>query len=305
MKDILWSPHGGASPEGGAHQEKENTQMYRIKLGLGTKESYGIPVEEQIRLFKKTGFEAFFTAYTSDLKSCRRVADETGMIFQSVHAPFRMAKDFWTDGEGASDGLNKLLECVDNCAEANVPIIVMHPYIGYVDDVVPNSTGVEYFRTFVLAAKDKNIKVAFENVERREFLDRLMEEFCDFENVGFCWDSGHELCYNRGDDMLSAYGDRLIATHINDNLGVRDYGGSIAGCDDLHLLPFDGITDWQSAAVRLKKCGYDGILTFELNNTGKGGRHENDKYARMPIEEYIAECYARACRVAYLFNRAV
>lgn len=56
--------------------------------------------------------------------------------------------------------------------------------------------------------------------------------------------------------MLSLYGDRLIATHINDNLGVSD----------------------------------------------KPNRHENDKYVKMTLEEYIAECYIRVCKVAYLKN---
>ena len=51
-------------------------------------------------------------------------------------------------------------------------------------------------------------------------------------------------------------------------------------------------------AHRLNKCGYNDILTFELNNKSKPNRHENDKYDRMPIEEYIAECYIRACRFA-------
>ena len=33
-------------------------------------------------------------------------------------------------------------------------------------------------------------------------------------------------------------------------------------------------------------------------------RHENDKYVRLSPEEYLAEAYARACRVAVLAERA-
>ena len=100
--------------------------------------------------------------------------------------------------------------------------------------------------------------------------------------------------------MLALYGDRLIATHLNDNLGISDFDGKIFWTDDLHLLPFDGIIDWKDAVIRLNKCGYNGILTLELSKTSKPGRHENDKYANMNISEYIAECYNRACRIAYL-----
>lgn len=45
--------------------------------------------------------------------------------------------------------------------------------------------------------------------------------------------------------MLDKYGDRLIATHLNDNLGVSDFDGKVTWTDDLHLLPFDGIIDWR------------------------------------------------------------
>lgn len=129
-----------------------------------------------------------------------------------------------------------------------------------------------------------------------------MDAFSEEEHVGFCWDSGHELCYNRGKDMLRLYGDRLIATHLNDNLGVSDFEGQIFWTDDLHLLPFDGIHDWKQVADRLNRCGYDGVLTFELIRGNKPNRHDGDKYQQMPVESYIAECYARACRLAYLKN---
>ena len=104
--------------------------------------------------------------------------------------------------------------------------------------------------------------------------------------------------------MLAKYGDRLIATHINDNLGISKYDGEIYWTDDLHLLPFDGVADWQNVTERISRCGYDGILTFELIRLSKRERHENDKYMKMPLDEYLAEAYARACRVATLKLKA-
>jgi sugar phosphate isomerase/epimerase len=92
----------------------------------------------------------------------------------------------------------------------------------------------------------------------------------------------------------------LIATHINDNLGVKDFFGVITWIDDLHLLPFDGVKDWADAVDRMNACGYQGELTFELNLASKPDRHENDSYAQMPFVLYLAEAYKRACRVATL-----
>ena len=110
------------------------------------------------------------------------------------------------------------------------------------------------------------------------------------------------MCYNYSKDLLNLYGDRLLITHINDNLGIKDFNGKIFWHDDLHLLPFDGIADWDYNAKRLAKTGFNDILTFELNNKSKPNRHENDKYFKMPIEEYVAEAYARACRFARMFE---
>ncbi len=276
--------------------------MYKTKLCLGTSDGFGISVEEQIKLFKKTGFDAFFTGWDNNLKRYKALADELGMIFQSIHAPFTNAAKMWNCGAEAEQAVGELSQCVKDCAEAEVPILIVHPFIGFERTSKPVGDGVKNFGIVVEAAKARGVKIAFENVEGEDYLKALMEQFDDYENVGFCWDSGHEMCYNRGKDMLSLYGDKLIATHINDNLGVSNFDGNIFWTDDLHLLPFDGIIDWKNVAARLNNCGYNGILTFELNRNSKPNRHENDKYAKMRIEEYISECYIRACKLAYMKN---
>lgn len=275
--------------------------MYKTKLCLGTNPSFGLSTQEQIKLFHDVGFEGFFTDCDDDsVAEYRALADELGMIYQSIHAPFKNAAKMWRGGEKAEAAVEELLHCVDVCASVNVPILVVHCYIGFEDTADVTESGIECYRRVVEAAREKGIKIALENTEGEEYLAALMNAFKDYDNVGFCWDTGHELCYNYGKDMLALYGDRLIATHINDNLGISDFGGKIFWTDDLHLLPFDGIHDWNDVVDRLNRCGYEGILTFELTNMSKPNRHDNDKYTKMSAEEYVTEAYARACRVAYL-----
>ena len=43
------------------------------------------------------------------------------------------------------------------------------------------------------------------------------------------------------------------------------------------------------------------MALFELNLRSKPGRHENDCYGQMTAEEYLTECYKRACRIAYRY----
>ena len=274
--------------------------MYKYKLCMGLGCVSGVDGEEQIRLIKQSGFDGFFSEWNDEVGKYRQLADELGLIYQSIHAPFLKAADMWKDNEAAQIAVDELLACLADCAKYHVPIMVVHTYIGFDKTANPTATGVENFRRVVEAAAECNVKVAFENTEGEEYLAALMEAFRGYDNVGFCWDTGHELCYNMGKDMTALYGDRLICTHINDNLGILNFEGEIDWRDDLHLLPFDGIVNWQSVADRLNKWGYDDIMTFELTTKSKPRRHDNDKYAKLSAEEYITEAFARACRVAAL-----
>lgn len=264
-----------------------------------------IPIADQIRLYKKTGFEGFFLEYQhteewrKNIAEWRKIADEEGMIFQSIHAPFSLMRAIWSTNPDADEAVDQLIGCVRTCAENKVPIMVAHTFIGF-DDHTPTEVGLENFAKIVAEAEKLGVKVAFENVEGEEYLAAVMERFKDSQAVGFCWDTGHEMCYNHSKDMLALYGDRLIATHINDNLGVRNFDGVITWRDDLHLLPFDGIGDWQDIASRLDHCGFDDIMSFELSCFSKPERIDNKQYENISFEEYVAMAYARACRVATL-----
>lgn len=276
--------------------------MWKQKLCLGIGPQLGISVPELIALVQQTGYDAFFTEWNQRIpvKEWALLAKEQGMIYQSIHAPFGGSARMWgDDAETGEAALAELLACLRDCAEVAVPIMVAHAFIGFKDHT-PTAAGIDRYGRLVQEAEKLGVQVAFENTEGEEYLAALMEAFAENSAVGFCWDSGHEMCYNHSQDLLARYGRKLICTHLNDNLGIRDFGGEITFVDDLHLLPFDGIANWQDIAARLDRCGYQGIMTFELSTHSKPRRHENDCYARMPLPEYIAETFKRACRVAAL-----
>ncbi len=277
--------------------------MYKQKLCLSLSPSYGIPYEEQIKLFKSAGFDGFaidLSDKSADAARLAAVGNDENMIIPYLHAPFNKSDDMWAKGEDGDIALSELLDCLETCSKLEIPAMVAHTFIGFDSDGIPSETGIERFGALAVRAKELGVTLALENTEGEEYLAALMNGLRDIDSVGFCWDTGHELCYNYGKDLTALYGDRLAVTHINDNLGIRDFDGKITYIDDLHLLPFDGITDWDSAAKRLVKCGFSAPLSFELTTQSKPGRHENDKYAAMPIESFIAEAYIRACRFASL-----
>jgi len=280
--------------------------MWKQKLCMGVNPAVGIPIEDQIRLIANTGFEAIFTSWDHGVpvNEYKKIADECGVEYQSIHAPFHKAADvskMWLHGEAGKIASGELCRCLEICSENEIGIMVSHVYIGFKYELPNEETariGLQNFGTVVRRAEKLGVKVAFENTEGEEFLDILMKGFKNEPCAGFCLDTGHEQCYNRGVDMLALYGDRLIATHINDNLGISSYDGVTAPRDDLHLLPFDGIIDWSDMAKRLDDCGFNGTMTFEVKKNSHAGRHNNDVYSLLTPEMYIAEAYKRACRLA-------
>lgn len=276
--------------------------MWKKQFALGLCGDCGMSFLEQLELLKKTGFDGFFVVWDPNL-NIGELADrakELGLIFQSIHAPWGKAADIWYGDESKGQAaVDELKACVDACVSYQVTILVVHAFVGF-ESHDPTQTGLERFSRVVDYAREKGVKIAFENVEGEEYLDALMDHFTGDDTVGFCWDSGHEMCYNYSKDLLEKYGDRLLSTHLNDNLGIKDYNGKITWLDDLHLLPFDGAADWREIAKRLHRCGFRDILTFELNVTSKPGRHENDSYCEMSYERFVTEAYKRACRIAMM-----
>lgn len=276
--------------------------MWKKKLCLGLSETFSLPFDEQIKALAQIGFDAFFIDLgereqrTLSIPSTVKFAKELGLECQSVHAPFGGAGDMWDDDEEeAQKAIKDLTDCIHECQKAEIPIMIAHAYLGF-EPHTPNQKGIDRYGETVKEAEKCGVKIAFENTENEAHLFALLDAFKGNSAVGFCWDSGHEMCYNHSQDLLAMYGDMLIATHINDNLGISSFDGVTTWKDDLHLLPFDGIADWNKNADRLKKCGYDGILTFELTTKSKPNRRENDKYAAMNPYDYLTEAYKRACR---------
>jgi sugar phosphate isomerase/epimerase len=280
--------------------------MWKQKIGISLDKEYPIPTAQAIQIIAKQGFDAVSLLWRPelDLTPIVAAAREAGLALQSLHAPFKHTAKVWSkDPEISRPAVEELLTALADCHRFGIPTMVLHTWIGFDYTDTPTEEGLNNFGRIVEKAKEYGISLAFENTEGEEFLYALLERFSGEAHVGFCWDSGHEQCYNRGDDLLAKLGNRLLMTHLNDNLGISRFDGRIHCNDDLHLLPYDGIIDWDDAIARLKKARKQEILNFELGRTSGYGRHENDCYAQMPLEQYFAEAYKRACRIASRYCR--
>ena len=272
--------------------------MYELCINTGL--GFDLHIPEMLPLIKKAGFDGFFTSWQQGkTRHIAELADKNGLLYQSVHAPFNETDALWEPGDKGEYVKEKLISCVNECKDAGVPLIIFHTIIG-MDKHTPTELGLQRFCRIVKRAEKIGISIAFENTEGTEYLAAVMDQFRS-PYVGFCWDTGHELCYNHGEDMTAKYGDRLTCTHLNDNFGMTDKN-DMTWLDDAHLMPFDGINDWQKIADRLKAHNYKGELTFELTCKSKPGRNTHDIYAHLDEFGFLALAHEKAVRFMKLLK---
>ena len=268
-----------------------------MKFGFSLQERYALPMPQVIDLLADAGFCAVSPGWQRDVSLVETIrhARSRDLTVQSLHGPLRGMPAMWDpDPEVSGPILQDLMQSAADCAEFGIPLLVVHPWNGVEYTFREENLCFDHFDTLVSAAERYGICVAFENLEGPEFLSALLERYSQSAAVGFCWDTGHELCYAPGWDFLSRFGDRLVMTHLNDNLGVTDPDGHLQGTDDLHLLPGHGIVDWEQTIARLKSSKKQEILNLELKIRPKGDRCKLDLYSQMPLKEYFQEAYIRA-----------
>lgn len=259
------------------------------KLGIESSCLPGVPEVEALAKFKAAGFETFFTGYSSMEHVCalRKKADEVGLIYDFIHAPFGNINALWTPGLDHLDIQKKILCSIDAAAENGVPTVVVHVSSGWWPPQI-SDIGLARFDSIVEHAADKNVNIAFENIRKLGNIACLMERYERVNNVGFCFDNGHEYCYIETVKFLDLFGKRTLCTHIHDNYG-RDKKDPWLDAD-YHLLPFDGSYDFADMMMRLNTYGYQGSLTLEVTKKGE--------YKTMSDEAWLALCYDKIKKIS-------
>ena len=251
------------------------------------------PWREQMRLIAETGFDYTFFDWDKDEDAAQRAdyARALGLQVDSLHAPFGGINTFWEDTAQGEAYYRLMLGVIDDCARADLHKLVMHTTVGN-HPPATCETGFVRYRTMCDYARERDVHVCFENLEPFVHLHEIMAAVTDPFH-GFCWDCGHNLCYTPHVDMMALYADRLMCLHLHDNYGVTQ-PGNIDFRDDLHMLPFDGVLDWNWVAQKIADSAYTGPLTFEYSSR-TARRHANRPYG-----EFLQTAMQRAQRVRAL-----
>lgn len=268
------------------------------KIGFSLQARYDRPITQVISLLQDAGFSAVSPVWAL-VAELSAIAD-SGMTIQSLHAPPRGIPTLWQKDPVLSGGLlDTMLHCIDQCVRFQIPTLVVHGWQGLVYTFPREPLYFDNFDRIMDHARAKGVAIAFENLEGEEYLSALMHRYPD---AGFCWDCGHDHCYPHKLDFLKEFGDRLIMTHLNDNLGPRDPAGLPAAPDDLHYLPLDGSLDWDHCISRLVSVRRQDTLNFEIKIATRDPA--DDRYSHMPLEQFIREAGNRARKIAQQYDNS-
>lgn len=242
---------------------------------------YNLSPLDRMRLIKEAGFNGVLLLWADyfdkDYKQFPEYARKAGLYVENAHAPYMNANALWEDTVNGQDAYKELVSCVEDCTTHNIPTLVMHPENKNGTETVefPSdfTIGIERMKRIIDTAERLNVNIAVENMSHPEYLDYFFRNIHS-ERLGFCFDSGHCNVFAPEHDLLTQYGDKLMALHLHDNDGV----------DDWHSLPFSGNINWNEIAGKLSRIPYNGTIALEVGNTRFEHIEEPHEFLRLAVD---------------------
>lgn len=255
------------------------------RKGIAYCPDYGTTDIESLAAIKEAGFDSIMLGWYSEdrIKSLCDECHKIGLFPEIIHAPFSHINDMWSEGEEWLGIYKGIADIINAAGDNRVPYVVVHLSSG---DNAPmqNDIGVERFDRLIRLAIECGVTLAFENQRKLANLAYIMERYAECENVGFCWDNGHEACFAGGREYMPLFGNKLVCTHIHDNFAKKD--------GDLHLIPFDGSIDFKKYAEHIKRSGYTGVLLLETTI------HSGDYAERLTPHQFLDRAYKAVSEIA-------
>ncbi len=203
----------------------------------------------------------------------KKLMNEAQIKISQVHGPWRWpAKD--ATKEEQEERMDKMKKSIYGTALLGCKNWVVHPIMPYgvqeKDTKYAEQTwhmNYIFMSELLKTAKQYGVTICLENMPLTSFSLGSPSEVLKFvktmddENLKICLDTGHAAVYKETTpaNAVRELGKEIRVLHIHDNNGI----------DDLHLLPYFGVIDWQDFGRALKEVEFQGVFSYEAFLPGK------------------------------------
>lgn len=211
--------------------------------------------------------EVFDDSKRGVLYAATQRAYARGLAIPSCHLPLYMPNPY--DRELMESFAAEIKRGIDAAALMGIGIAVMHP-------IALHSTRVSYeewldrniaFLTPICRyASSKRVMICIENMASpKESPDDHLFGSCAEEigelakklGVQNCWDTAHaSISGLKNSEEMSKLRGRIAILHVHDNEG--------RGAHDSHLVPFEGVVDFDDVAEGIRLSEFCGVLNIEV-----------------------------------------
>ena len=194
--------------------------------------------EERLRKLKAAGFD--FVCFNGQLfrgTSTIEMCEKIGLEVENIHLSGPKTTKIWSEGEEGDVVTERYCDEIRQASELGVHVGIAHITWGFSVPAPISQIGLDRYAKIAETATKYGFTLALENSVYPEYLHKVLNEY-KIPAFGHCFDTGHRNAFAPNEDFLSLYGDRLVATHVQDNDAKHD----------LHVIPFDGTADWNKIA---------------------------------------------------------
>lgn len=195
----------------------------------------------------------------------------SGLSLHSVHAPVAegFANGQWgralsigaTDPAARERAVAETQVALDVASQLPYRYLVLH-LDGSGPDADPGPASVDAVRrsleTLCPYAATRGVTLALEvlgtPLSNPASLVKMIDQL-ELEDVGVCLDFGHAHAADGVIDAVETVSGSLWTTHVHDT----------ARTGQCHLVPFDGVIEWEGALLSFQKVGYEGPWVLELD----------------------------------------
>lgn len=269
-----------------------------MNIGISTLFNLDLPLETVVPMVKKAGFDAlslmeigeegsvFLT--TEERTGIKSMCNDYDITIDSLHAPLGSDIDVSSSNTRVrmySVGVVK--RAIDACIDIGCKIVCLHLSNDFEDPELDTriKTAHESLHHLVPYARQHGVCIALENLFRQNSIvlfDHMLTQFQE-KNIGVCYDSSHALIAGDLFTPLERYRERIMAVHISDNRGQTDD----------HILPYEGVIDWNAFARRFARINYAGTFLLEVDM-------QNSSFKEPTV--FLDEAYKRAKKIISLLQ---